>query len=170
MSVDPEWTLRSVRFFFFFFVQFFPLVMTHGIVNTGSTRWSGLTKRFGTNNMVESGTKTITQIRPFPTRREILTYIFCFFQVMVFLHRQFFNKRFLLKYKVTTKRLWQIHGCTFFKYSERAFTKNYGKQTSILVGELPEESEQFRFFRASRLANLNLQILKVLFHIRNERW
>jgi hypothetical protein len=89
---------------------------------------------------------------------------------MVFLHRQFFNKRFLLKYKVTTKRLWQIHGCTFSKYSERAFTKNYGKQTSILVGELPEESEQFRFFRASRLANLNLQILKVLFHIRNERW
>jgi hypothetical protein len=28
------------------------------------------------------------------------------------------------------------------------------REDSILVGELPEESEQFRFFRASRLANL----------------
>jgi hypothetical protein len=28
------------------------------------------------------------------------------------------------------------------------------RETSILSGELPEESEQFRFLRASRLANL----------------
>ncbi len=28
------------------------------------------------------------------------------------------------------------------------------REASILAGELPEESEQFRFFRASRLANL----------------
>jgi hypothetical protein len=28
------------------------------------------------------------------------------------------------------------------------------REASILVGELPEESEQFRFLRASRLANL----------------
>ena len=28
------------------------------------------------------------------------------------------------------------------------------RETSILAGELPEESEQFRFLRASRLSNL----------------
>jgi hypothetical protein len=28
------------------------------------------------------------------------------------------------------------------------------REASILAGELPEESEQFRFLRASRLANL----------------
>ena len=28
------------------------------------------------------------------------------------------------------------------------------REVSILTGELPEESEQFRFFRAGRLANL----------------
>jgi hypothetical protein len=28
------------------------------------------------------------------------------------------------------------------------------RETSILTGELPEESEQFRFLRASHLANL----------------
>ena len=28
------------------------------------------------------------------------------------------------------------------------------REDSILAGELPEESEQFRFLRASRLANL----------------
>jgi hypothetical protein len=47
--------------------------MISGIANTGSTRWSGSTKRFETNNMEEGpnpGTKTITQIRPFPARRE----------------------------------------------------------------------------------------------------
>ena len=48
--------------------------MIPGIANTGSTRWSGSTKRFETNNMEEGPnpeTKTITQIRPFPFRREI---------------------------------------------------------------------------------------------------
>ncbi len=35
----------------------------------------------------------------------------------------------------------------FFSYTRR-------RETSILTGELPEESEQFRFFRASRLGNL----------------
>jgi hypothetical protein len=29
------------------------------------------------------------------------------------------------------------------------------REASILTGELPEESEQFRFFRVSRLSNLN---------------
>ena len=40
-------------------------------------------------------------------------------------------------------RTW--HGC--FSYTRR-------RETSILTGELPEESEKLRFFRASRLGNL----------------
>jgi hypothetical protein len=36
----------------------------------------------------------------------------------------------------------------------RLFFLHTHRETSILVGELPEESEQFRFFRDSRSANL----------------
>ena len=36
----------------------------------------------------------------------------------------------------------------------RLFFLHTHREASILSGELPEESEQFRFFRASRLANL----------------
>ncbi len=37
----------------------------------------------------------------------------------------------------------------------RLFFLQAHREVSILVGELPEESEQFRFFRVSRLDNLN---------------
>ncbi len=37
---------------------------------------------------------------------------------------------------------------------ERLLFLHSHRETSILTGELPEESEQFRFFRASRLGNL----------------
>ena len=36
----------------------------------------------------------------------------------------------------------------------RLFFLHENRETSILDGELPEESEQFRFLRASRLSNL----------------
>ncbi len=36
----------------------------------------------------------------------------------------------------------------------RLFFLHTYREASILAGELPEESEQFRFFRASRLSNL----------------
>jgi hypothetical protein len=36
----------------------------------------------------------------------------------------------------------------------RLFFLHVHREASILAGELPEESEQFRFLRASRLANL----------------
>jgi hypothetical protein len=36
----------------------------------------------------------------------------------------------------------------------RLFFLHTHREASILAGELPEESEQFRFLRASRLANL----------------
>jgi hypothetical protein len=36
----------------------------------------------------------------------------------------------------------------------RLFFSHVHRETSILTGELPEESEQFRFLRPSRLANL----------------
>jgi hypothetical protein len=38
---------------------------------------------------------------------------------------------------------------------------NTHRQTSILTGELREESEQFRFLRASRLANLKDSVVLI---------
>jgi hypothetical protein len=40
------------------------------------------------------------------------------------------------------------------------------REASILTGELPEESEQFRFLRTSRLVNLNLIPLPLFFNSR----
>jgi hypothetical protein len=46
----------------------------------------------------------------------------------------------------TSGRVYEDFARLFFLHAHR--------EASILAGELPEESEQFRFLRASRLANL----------------
>ena len=44
-------------------------------------------------------------------------------------------------------------GRVYEDFARLLFFHTY-REDSILVGELPEESDQFRFLRASRLANL----------------
>ena len=39
------------------------------------------------------------------------------------------------------------------------------RDTSILVGKLPEESEQFRFFRVSRLVNIKDSVRLILVEV-----
>ena len=49
----------------------------------------------------------------------------------------------------------KLYGC--FSCLLESFQANFlhtHREASILAGELPEESEQFRFLRASRLSNL----------------
>ena len=41
-----------------------------------------------------------------------------------------------------------------YEHFARLLFSHEHREVSILSGELPQESEQFRFFRASRLANL----------------
>jgi hypothetical protein len=43
------------------------------------------------------------------------------------------------------------------------------RKASILAGELPEESEQFRFFRASHLTNLNYSVGLILAKVSSMR-
>ena len=49
---------------------------------------------------------------------------------------------------------------------ERLLFLHAHRETSILAGELPEESEQFRFLRASRLVNLKDSVGLILVKIR----
>jgi hypothetical protein len=44
----------------------------------------------------------------------------------------------------------------------RLFFLHVHREASILTGELPEESEQFRFLRASRLSNLKVSVGLIL--------
>ena len=44
-------------------------------------------------------------------------------------------------------------GCVYEDFERMLFVHTH-REASILAGELPEESEQFRFFRASHLVNL----------------
>ena len=63
----------------------------------------------------------------------------------------------------TSGRVYDDFVRLFFLYTHR--------EASILVGELPEESDQFRFLRAARLANLKGSlglILAKLCGLRNE--
>ena len=47
----------------------------------------------------------------------------------------------------------------------RLFFLHVYREVSILTGELPEESEQFRFFRVSRLCNLRVECLLFLINL-----
>ncbi len=49
-----------------------------------------------------------------------------------------------------------LHGC--FSYTR----KKKHREASIFAGKLPEESEQFRFLRSSRLANLKYSVGLIL--------
>ena len=51
----------------------------------------------------------------------------------------------------------------------RLFFLDTHREASILTGELPEESEQFRFFRASRLANLEGSVGLILAKVSSMR-
>jgi hypothetical protein len=56
-----------------------------------------------------------------------------------------------------------ISGHVYEDFTRLLFLHTH-REASILAGELPEESEQFRFWRGSRLVNLKELIHNKFFH------